>query len=62
MHTPATTMRDTLHLIADGKVNCAPLITGTVGLNGVAAAFDALKDPERHAKILIDPQSTATAV
>jgi hypothetical protein len=33
------------------------LITGTVGLNGVEKAFDALGDPEAHAKILIDPKS-----
>jgi threonine dehydrogenase-like Zn-dependent dehydrogenase len=58
-HSPLE-YRDTVHLIADGKVNCAPMITGIVGLDGVAAAFDALKDPERHAKILIDPLS-ATA-
>ncbi|MCV7380301.1 alcohol dehydrogenase [Mycobacterium alsense] len=51
--------RDTLHMLADGKVNVAPLITGTVGLPGVAAAFDALGDPEAHAKILIDPKSDA---
>ncbi|HET7074254.1 MAG TPA: zinc-binding dehydrogenase [Mycobacterium sp.] len=51
--------RDTLHMLADGKVNVAPLITGTVGLSGVEAAFDALGDPEAHAKILIDPKSTA---
>lgn len=49
--------RDTLHMIADGKVDVSPLITGTVGLGGVAAAFDALGDPARHAKILIDPKS-----
>jgi len=49
--------RDTLHMIADGKVDVSPLITGTVGLGGVAAAFDALADPARHAKILIDPKS-----
>jgi threonine dehydrogenase-like Zn-dependent dehydrogenase len=53
--------RDTLYLLADGKVDAAPLITGTVGLAGVDAAFDALGDPETHAKILIDPLSTATA-
>ena len=47
-----------LHMIAEGKVNCAPMITGVVGLDGVANAFDALKDPETHAKILIDPKST----
>ena len=52
--------RDALHMIADGKVNCAPLITGTVGLDGVENAFHALADPEQHAKILINPQSTAT--
>jgi threonine dehydrogenase-like Zn-dependent dehydrogenase len=51
--------RDTLHMLADGKVNVAPLITGTVGLSGVDAAFDALGDPETHAKILIDPKSNA---
>jgi hypothetical protein len=28
-------------------------------LDGVANAFDALGNPEEHAKILIDPASTA---
>ncbi len=51
--------RDTLHMLADGKVDVAPLVTGTVGLSGVAAAFDALGDPEAHAKILINPKSDA---
>ncbi len=54
--------RETLHLIADGKVDPTPLITGTVGLEGVAPAFDALADPERHAKILIDPGSSVATV
>lgn len=52
--------RDTLHRLADGKIDAAPLVTGTVGLDGVANAFDALADPARHAKIIIDPRSTAT--
>ena len=52
--------RDTLHMLADGNVDDTPLITGTVGLDGVAAAFDALGDPAAHAKILIDPKSDAT--
>jgi threonine dehydrogenase-like Zn-dependent dehydrogenase len=52
--------RDTLHMLADGKVDATPLITGTVGLPGVAAAFDALGDAEAHAKILIDPKSDTT--
>jgi len=47
--------RDTLHMLAEGKVDPRPMITGTVGLDGVAGAFDDLADPERHAKILIDP-------
>jgi threonine dehydrogenase-like Zn-dependent dehydrogenase len=51
--------RDTLHMLAEGKVDVTPLITGTVGLPGVEAAFDALGDPEAHAKILIDPKSDA---
>jgi threonine dehydrogenase-like Zn-dependent dehydrogenase len=52
--------RDTLHMLADGKVDVSPLITGTVGLGGVASAFEVLKDPEAHAKILIDPKIDAT--
>ncbi|MHA0289733.1 zinc-binding dehydrogenase [Mycobacterium sp. C3-094] len=51
--------RDTLHMLADGKLDASALVTGTVGLDGVAAAFDALGDPETHAKILIDPASAA---
>jgi threonine dehydrogenase-like Zn-dependent dehydrogenase len=53
--------RDTLMMIADGKVQCRPMITGIVGLDGVANAFDALRDPETHAKILIDPLSPHSA-
>ncbi len=54
--------RGTLHLLADDKVDASPLVTGTGtgtgGLNGVEGAFDALRDPEHHAKILIDPSSS----
>jgi threonine dehydrogenase-like Zn-dependent dehydrogenase len=50
--------RDVLHMLAEGKIDPSPLMTGTVGLDGVEAAFDALASPERHAKILIDPRST----
>jgi threonine dehydrogenase-like Zn-dependent dehydrogenase len=52
--------RDTLHMLAEGDVDPRPMITGQVGLDGVAPAFDALADPERHAKILIDPASQAS--
>ncbi len=53
--------RDTLHMLADGEVDPSPLITGTVGLDGVETAFTMLGSPEVHAKILIDPQSTANS-
>lgn len=49
--------RDALHMIAEGKVQCAHLVTSVVGLEGVDDAFNALRDPERHAKILIDPST-----
>lgn len=54
--------RDALHLLADGKVDAKPLVTGTVGLDGVDAAFTALGTPERHAKILIDPARAGAAI
>ena len=47
--------RDTLHALADGKVDATPIFSGRVGLAGVEKAFDELADPEVHAKILIDP-------
>lgn len=57
-HSPLE-YRDALHMMAEGKVNCAPMLTGMVGLDGVANAFEALKAPEGHAKILIDSKSLA---
>jgi threonine dehydrogenase-like Zn-dependent dehydrogenase len=47
--------RDTLHMLAEGKVDPRPMITGTVGLSGIPGAFSDLENPEKHAKILIDP-------
>jgi threonine dehydrogenase-like Zn-dependent dehydrogenase len=54
--------RDVLHMIAEGKVDPRPFLTATVGFGGVEAAFDALGNPEGHAKVLIDPHSSETAV
>jgi len=54
-YTPAE-YRETLHKLAEGKVDATPLVTGTVGLEGVDGAFSALGEPETHAKILIDPK------
>jgi threonine dehydrogenase-like Zn-dependent dehydrogenase len=45
----------TLHRIAEGEIDVDPLITGRVGLDGVAQAFEDLSNPEWHAKILVDP-------
>ncbi len=53
--------RDTLHMLAEGKVDASPLVTGTVGLDGVERAFEALAAADTHAKILIDPRSDAVA-
>lgn len=46
---------ESLRAIADGDIDVAPLITGEVGLDGIAAAFDELADPDRHCKILVTP-------
>ena len=47
--------QDTLAAIADGRIDVAPLVTGAVGVEGVAQAFRDLATPERHAKILVEP-------
>jgi threonine dehydrogenase-like Zn-dependent dehydrogenase len=45
----------TLQWLASGRVDPTPLVTGTVGLDGVAGAFEDLAAADRHAKILIRP-------
>ena len=45
----------TLSHLAEGQVNADPLITGKVGVEGVAKAFEDLASPETHAKILVEP-------
>ncbi|OBB35496.1 zinc-binding dehydrogenase [Mycobacterium sp. 852002-51961_SCH5331710] len=46
---------ESLRAIADGLIDVSPLITGEVGLDGVAAAFDELADPDAHCKIVVTP-------
>jgi threonine dehydrogenase-like Zn-dependent dehydrogenase len=46
---------ESLHHIAEGKVDVTPLVTGTVGLAGVGEAFAELANPEKHAKVMVDP-------
>ncbi len=45
----------TLGNIAEGAIPVAPLITGHVGVDGVAQAFRDLKNPDAHAKIIVEP-------
>jgi 2-desacetyl-2-hydroxyethyl bacteriochlorophyllide A dehydrogenase len=45
----------TLANIAEGRIDVSGLVTGRVGLDGVAQAFTALGDPEAHVKILVQP-------
>jgi threonine dehydrogenase-like Zn-dependent dehydrogenase len=47
----------TLHHLAEGKIEAEPLITGSTGLDGVASAFEELAQPDRHAKILVKPNA-----
>jgi threonine dehydrogenase-like Zn-dependent dehydrogenase len=44
--------------IAEGDVDVAPMITGTVDLDGIAGAFDDLGRPDEHVKILVEPTPT----
>lgn len=53
---------DTLQLLDSGKVDPRPLLTGTVGLDGVADAFADLRAPDMHAKILINPLRPTASV
>jgi len=44
-----------LRLLAEGEVDAPSLVTGSVGLDGVAQAFDDLANPEAHTKIIVEP-------
>jgi len=46
---------ESLRAIAEGDIDVAPMITGEVGLDGVAGAFEALGNPDEHCKILVLP-------
>jgi threonine dehydrogenase-like Zn-dependent dehydrogenase len=53
-YTPAE-FASALRILAEGEVDPAALITGKVGVDGVAGAFAELANPERHTKILVEP-------
>ena len=50
-----TEFEHTLRRIADGALDVGPVITHTVGLDGVAQAFDALAAPDAHGKVIVRP-------
>lgn len=44
--------------LAEGEIDASPMITGTVDLDGVPGAFEALARPDEHVKILVEPAAT----
>ena len=46
----------TQDLVADGRIDTAPLHTSTVALNGLADAFARLADAPEEVKVLVDPR------
>lgn len=50
-----TEFAESLRAIAEGEIDVAPMITGSVELDGVDGAFEELADPDRHCKILVTP-------
>lgn len=51
----AAEFAETLGHIGAGRIDVGPLVTGRVGLEGVGQAFADLANPERHAKVLVEP-------
>ncbi|MDH6141430.1 threonine dehydrogenase-like Zn-dependent dehydrogenase [Kitasatospora sp. GP30] len=51
--------RQTLRDIAEGRIDAGAVITGVTGLGGLAWAIAELGEPERHAKIVVDPSLVA---
>ena len=47
-----------LRALAEGDIDASPMITGTVDLDGVPGAFEALARPDEHVKILVEPAAT----
>jgi threonine dehydrogenase-like Zn-dependent dehydrogenase len=51
---------DTLRMLAEGEIDPRPLLTGTVGIEGVPGAFETLGHPDTHAKIVVEPGAGAS--
>ncbi|WP_406091652.1 zinc-binding dehydrogenase [Kitasatospora purpeofusca] len=54
--------RQTLREIAEGRIDAGAVITGTTGLNGLTGAIAELGEPDRHAKIVVDPSLDRAAI
>jgi threonine dehydrogenase-like Zn-dependent dehydrogenase len=44
-----------LRALEEGKVDAASLVTGRIGLDGVADVFENHGSPDDHAKIMVEP-------
>lgn len=40
--------------IAEAKIETKPLITGKIGIDEVPGAFNELRSPDTHAKIIVE--------
>ena len=47
-----------LRALAEGDIDVSAMITGTVDLDGVPGAFEALARPDEHVKIVVEPAAT----
>ena len=47
--------KETLEYIADGTFDTEPLVTAKISLDEVANAFETLRTPDQHAKIVVQP-------
>jgi threonine dehydrogenase-like Zn-dependent dehydrogenase len=55
----ASEFAQSLHNLAEGIIDGRALITGHVGLSGVAEAFTSLTRPDEHMKIIVEPGRAA---
>ncbi|MBW2243395.1 MAG: zinc-binding dehydrogenase [Deltaproteobacteria bacterium] len=46
---------ETLRALTEGSLDGKPMISGRIGVDGVAGAFEALGQPDAHAKVLVEP-------
>ncbi len=46
---------ESLRFIADGQFDIANMVSHQISMNEVAETFEALKSPDQHAKVIIDP-------